>query len=90
MTFLITKPQLHSRKKGMAALTEFDVPGEKIAGVHAESLLQAQDVVGIEQQMHIGTADEKTRHFRVAAKSKTVFCVYLLPLALAGFVHGSC
>lgn len=87
MTLQIAQPQFYPWEKRMAALTEFDMLGKKVAGMHAKPLLQAQNVIRVKQQMNIGTADEKTGYFRMAVKIETVFGVNRLPLAWAGFVH---
>ena len=73
----------------MAACTELDILSKEIGGVHANALFEAQNVVGVKHQMHVGATGKETRYFRMAAERKAVLCLYLPPLARAGFIHGN-
>lgn len=57
----------------MAALAKCGVPMKKGTGVHFETVLEAKDVVGKEQQVDIPAATQVAAHARMAVKTKRLF-----------------
>ena len=72
MPFFLAQSQFEARKKGVAALAQLHVAGEKVGGMQLQTGLKAQDIVGIEQEPDVGTAAAKAGQCRMAAEAETV------------------